>query len=160
MQSRRGYPGHPRWPKHHYRVAVLQADGNYDIEKGVNLGDETDLWVKDMVLGPGPNVWPNTDSYQGNQYQTGLKITVMSDPGFIMTFKVEGIPGPAAAPGFVPVDPSDAQRAADQPPAGNLDAYRGVTGSEDTKNTGKVIAWVLSLLGGVAMVLGLLVVLL
>ena len=163
MQTQRGYPGHRYWPRNHYRVAALQADGNYDIEKGVNVGDETDLWIKDMVLGPGPDVWPNTDSYQGDQYQTGLKITIMTDPGFIMIFKVEGIVGsPAAAPGFVPVDPSDSLQPglAGQynPSQGTM--YQGVSDDEESKNTGKVIAWILSLLGGVAMVLGVLVVLL
>jgi hypothetical protein len=165
MQTQRGYPGHPNWPTQHYRVAVLQADGRYDIEKGENQGDADDLWTKDMVLGPGPNVWPNTDSYQGQQYQTNLKITVMSDPGFIMIMKVEGISGPAAAPGFVPVDPSDAslepgQAGVYDPTQGTLSTYQGVSDDGEAKNTGHVLAWILSLLGGVAMVLGLLVVLL
>jgi hypothetical protein len=50
-QSNRGYPGHPDWPTSHYRFSILQADGNYDIEKGTNLGDAGDFWKKGMVLG-------------------------------------------------------------------------------------------------------------
>ena len=37
-QGSRGYPGKAGWPSDHYMVSVLQADGNYDIEKGNNLG--------------------------------------------------------------------------------------------------------------------------
>jgi hypothetical protein len=47
IQNTRGYPGHPNWPAEHYRVAVQQADGNYDIEKMVNRGDATDFWTVD-----------------------------------------------------------------------------------------------------------------
>ena len=45
IQSTRGFPGHSNWPAEHYRVAVLQADGRYDIEQLINNGDETDFWT-------------------------------------------------------------------------------------------------------------------
>ena len=90
-QRNRGYPGHANWPTDHYQVTVLQADGNYDIENGVNPGDEGDFWLKGMTLGPGGN-WPNTDAYSfGNVRQTGITINVIADSSFIMVFQVTGL---------------------------------------------------------------------
>jgi hypothetical protein len=159
-QTQRGFPGHAGWPNQHYRVSVLQADGKYDLEKGVNVGDAGDFWVKDMVLGPGPDVWPNTDSYQAGQHPTGLSITVLTDPGFIMIFKVEGIAGTiSAAPGFVPSNTTTMLGHAGRfnPPSqgGATKTYQG--NSNGSSSTGRVIAWILSLLGGLAVVGGLLV---
>jgi hypothetical protein len=98
LQQFLNYPGSTgdfTWPAFHYRVSVLQADGNYDIEKGVNLGDEGDFWAKDQVLGPGPDTWPNTDSIQGAHYQTGVSIAIQSDPSFIIQIQITG-PNPCA----------------------------------------------------------------
>ena len=72
-------------------VVVGQADGNYDIEKGVNAGDESDFWRKGDFLGPGGS-FPNTDSIQdGVRRETGLSIEILTNPGFIMSFRVSGI---------------------------------------------------------------------
>jgi hypothetical protein len=84
--------------------AVLQKDGNYDIEKNVNNGDEGDFWVLNDELGPGPNTWPNTDAYQGTQTQTGLKIKITTAPSLVTQFQVSGYKkwpgGSGMAPGF------------------------------------------------------------
>ena len=88
LQSERGYPGHANWPAYHYRVAVLQADGRYDIEHGTNLGDSTDFWGQGSVLGPGPNTWPNTDSYQNGQVKTGITIRVTTAASFVTQIQV------------------------------------------------------------------------
>lgn len=72
---RDGYPGQYNWPANgnHYHVALLQADGKYDLERGHNQGDYSDLFrydyffgvdhlfpsASDPMLGP----FPNTDSY-------------------------------------------------------------------------------------------------
>jgi len=72
--SREGYPGQSGWPANgqHYHVALLQADGRYDLESGNNHGDWSDLYRSDFYFGvdhlfpsTGPMVgpFPNTDSY-------------------------------------------------------------------------------------------------
>lgn len=111
-----GYPGQPGWPANNQhcknivfvpvssillvflqltdsfpkdRVALLQADGRYDLELGRNGGDFTDLFrydffggvdhlypsYNDPLLGP----FPNTDSYsQGAIVKTGHFISGIS----------------------------------------------------------------------------------
>jgi len=127
---------------------VLQADGKYDIEQGKNLGDKGDFWVNNMTLGP-TDSWPNTDAYQGgNRLKTGIKITIMSDPGFIMLFKVEGLADGGFAPSLVDVDPIAA--------GDKMNSSSGMenqTGSQPN-STGATLTWVLSLLAGVASMLG------
>uniref|UniRef100_A0A7S4NEC6 Peptidase M6-like domain-containing protein n=1 Tax=Odontella aurita TaxID=265563 RepID=A0A7S4NEC6_9STRA len=115
--SRSGYPGHAppgrrnrkngvEWPEcgWHYRVAILPADGRYDLERGRNIGDADDLWhggtaAKMNELGPGredgegePGPYPNTDSYRnGNIQRTGVRLYDFGPPGEIMSFRVEGL---------------------------------------------------------------------
>lgn len=93
-QSGRGYPGQRFWPSNHKRVMILQADGLYEIEQGINNGDPGDMWSANSAnneLGPGPNVWPNTDSYQDEQVVTGLRIIFPKEPSMISLFEVSGL---------------------------------------------------------------------
>lgn len=80
---------------YHYQVALLAADGNYDLEVGKNQGDDGDLWSASSnrtVLTPGPNVFPNSDTYQGGFIEpTGIKIFNLSTSGEKMTFSVDGV---------------------------------------------------------------------
>ena len=100
-QERRGFPSQPGWPSNgnHYSLALLQADGSYDLEQGRNTGDSGDLWhslSKQTSLGPGNHsgkhnatVYPNTDSYQnGIITATGVIISDFSKSGETMTFRV------------------------------------------------------------------------
>jgi M6 family metalloprotease-like protein len=94
-QSNEGHPFQENWPENgnHYAVALLQADGYYDLEMGFNLGDYEDLFHADDVdkLIPCKDrnycQYPNTDSYQGgNILQTNVHITDISVSGNIMSF--------------------------------------------------------------------------
>eukprot|EP00797_Seminavis_robusta_P011136 Sro1835_g300580.1 Pre-pro-metalloprotease PrtV (756) ;mRNA; f:8187-10960 len=109
LQMNRGYPGQPGWPQNgnHYQVAVLQKDGNYDLEQGENSGDAGDMWLPGDKLGPGMGgtVYPNTDTYQGGIImETGLTIEVLRQEGTDVTFRiggldeVESVPSPTASP--------------------------------------------------------------
>jgi hypothetical protein len=72
-------------------VTVLQADGLYEIEKGISPGNAGDFWTAGKKLGPGTN-WPNTAGYSsGIVKQTGITIEVMTKSQFIMLIRVTGL---------------------------------------------------------------------
>jgi M6 family metalloprotease-like protein len=107
-QQRRGYPSQTGWPSNgnHYQVAVLQADGRYDLEQGVNQGDADDFYSYGNELGPAPieygtvtqSLYPCSNSYfNGQPMQTGIRIYDISPSGTVMSFRVSGI-SPATAP--------------------------------------------------------------
>lgn len=90
-----GYPGQRRWPENgnHYQVALLQADGSYDMEKGQNRGDALDVYHSggNRILPIGPGVYPNSDTYKGGIIaQTGNRIDNVSGSGNTMTFCING----------------------------------------------------------------------
>ena len=105
-QNKRGFPGQIGWPENgnHYKVALLQADGDYDLETKGNMGDAGDMWKAPMRLGPGMNglVYPNTDRYQdGNIRQTGISVDVLyEDASMEIAFMVMGLEtkSPTSAP--------------------------------------------------------------
>lgn len=99
-QNTRGYPGQDEdsWPENgnHYRVALLPADGDYHLERGVNQGDAHDLWHASSshteLKSGGDDVYPNTDSYQdGLITPTGIRIFGFSSSKNTMTFEVTGL---------------------------------------------------------------------
>jgi hypothetical protein len=94
-----GWPLQDGWPgnNNHYSIALLSPDGQYDMEKENNYGDETDYWTSGMALDPGPGVqeaqssqldmYPNTDTYsQGIIKRTGIRIYDISANGDTMMF--------------------------------------------------------------------------
>lgn len=115
-----GYLGQEGWPANgnYYKVSLLQADGNQDLEQGVNHGDEDDLWHVNStftVLGPSSpgallphgNVYivPNTDSQQGNVAHSGIWLYDFSESGDFMTFSVKGLHG-VVSPSFLTARPT------------------------------------------------------
>jgi len=85
------------WPANgeHYQVALVQADGNFDLEQAINKGDPTDFFTRGTTLGPGRGgtVYPNTDSYQGGAgVETGIAISGFESNGLKLQFKVNGLP--------------------------------------------------------------------
>jgi len=86
-----GHPWQSGWPENgnHYRVALLQADGGYDLERGFDRGDAWDLFHANGTseIGPGPGGYPNTDAYQyGNIVVTENTIFDISASGPTISF--------------------------------------------------------------------------
>merc|ERR1711988_1777426 len=98
-QNEPGYPGLQGWPTNnkHYRVALIQADSNYDLEKNLNNGNAMDIFTKGTQLLPSSmitngNIYPNTDSYQyGRITSTNIRIDTISESNIVMTFRVMGL---------------------------------------------------------------------
>ena len=116
----RGGPFQEGWPRNgnHYKVALLQADGAYELEMAMNMGHLADFWQTGQSLGPGngesvatdEGTYPNTDSYAGGNIQvTGLVIDLFQDLGDgIWSFRVNGlVPGdPTSKPSKAPSMPT------------------------------------------------------
>ncbi len=97
-----GYPGLTvvgpggavAWPENgrHYRVALLQADGNYNLERGNNgRGDAGDVYraggVSSLVPYEDTPDHPSTDTYQGGNVASSSNwITNISPSGTVMQF--------------------------------------------------------------------------
>ncbi len=62
-----GFPGQPGWPGNgkHYWVGLLQADGAYELEKGVNRGDGDDIFRAGFKDSLTSSTLPNSSSYGG-----------------------------------------------------------------------------------------------
>lgn len=94
MKPENDDPGHPTqvgWPANnkHYKVALLQADGRYDLESNPrNRGDGEDLYRGGHVNRIDPDTLPSTDSYQGGIVaETGHRISEISNTGPTMSFQ-------------------------------------------------------------------------
>lgn len=89
-----GYPGQPGWPGNgnHFKVALLQADGNYDLERtshsvASQRGDSGDLFQPLNATQLGMNTTPSTDDYQGgNIFPSTNRVTGISASGATMSF--------------------------------------------------------------------------
>lgn len=95
-----GYPGQTGWPGNnkHFKIALLPADGRYDLERNVNRGDGGDLFRAGGATVIGPDTTPNTHSYQnGASVATDNRISGISAPGASMsfTYSISSAPAPA-----------------------------------------------------------------
>lgn len=102
-----GHPWQENWPQNgkHYGIALLQADGLYELERSLNGGDGDDLFhgagVNEITpcMEPGRCEYPNTDSYQGGVItNTNVYITDISISGRIMTFNYQRTFNSTSAP--------------------------------------------------------------
>jgi hypothetical protein len=105
-----GYPGQALWPNNgqHYKVALIQADGEYHLERGVGRGDSSDVFhargVSELLPFSDVDTFPNTDSYKsGIVLPTSNRITDISDAGIIMSFKYK-FGDPDSEPTSAPTD--------------------------------------------------------
>lgn len=101
-----GFPGSEGWPEEHYRVAVVQPDGQFALEKGESFGDSGDVFHLDAIDYWGPDgvgksngqspsaqivsPHPNTNWYSsGSLVDSGFKMYAVSKDSPVMTFQVE-----------------------------------------------------------------------
>ena len=87
-----GFLGQIGWPENgnHYRVAIIQSDVQYNLEKGENRGDELDIFDVGDVLDAGNSSYPNTDSYRrGLIKETGIRIYDIVKEGDKITFSIQ-----------------------------------------------------------------------
>ncbi|MDB6137214.1 MAG: hypothetical protein JWO94_286, partial [Verrucomicrobiaceae bacterium] len=83
-----GFPGQAGWPTNgkHYQVAMLQADGLFNLEKN-DSADEGDLYRAGGHTAVTPTTTPNTKTYQdGVVTDSKNSITNISATGATMTF--------------------------------------------------------------------------
>ncbi len=90
-----GHPSQEGWPMNgvHYKVALLQADGRYDLESRISYsGDGDDLFraghVDKLLPWQESKSYPSTDPYQ-HHLKPGIRITNISKSQAVMTFRVE-----------------------------------------------------------------------
>jgi M6 family metalloprotease-like protein len=89
VNNNEGYPGQAGWPENgmHYRVALLQADGAYDLERNTWWGSdkmdpyyEENNWWESGVDEIAPDTIPSTDTYQNGEVNpTDIFIFWISD---------------------------------------------------------------------------------
>jgi len=100
-----GYPGQGGWPGNgrHYRVALLQADDDYDLEEGNNRGDSGDLYRSGFVSSITSTTSPNTDAYQeGNIIDNGNAITGIGAPSNNLSMTLSNALAPTITTGTLP----------------------------------------------------------
>ncbi|MGV2390394.1 MAG UNVERIFIED_CONTAM: hypothetical protein LVR29_25670 [Microcystis novacekii LVE1205-3] len=72
----------------HYECSLEQADNRFDLEKGVNAGDNADLFRSPYKTEFSDSTSPSSKWWDGSN--SGLKIAQISAIGATMTFTVPG----------------------------------------------------------------------
>jgi len=90
------YPGGPSCSSQHYGVALIQADGEWELEKGDDLGDTGDPFPGSTNNRSLSNITsPASNLYNGGP--SGVNVTGISDSGAIMTATLSFSPPPPPA---------------------------------------------------------------
>lgn len=82
-----GYPTQYGWPQNgkHYKVALLQADGQYLLERNLTNGTAAMLYRNGTNSYISSKTVPSTDAYQGGTvFSTFNTLSHISDPGAVM----------------------------------------------------------------------------
>ncbi len=90
-----GYPGQAGWPgnNRHYKIALLQADGAYHMERGANRGDAGDVYRAGGVAAVSDSTVPSLNRYQsGVVAPSGNRLEAISAPSATMTFTLNPAP--------------------------------------------------------------------
>ena len=102
-----GYPGQSGWPGNgnHYKVALIQADNTFELEKLLNRGNYVDLFHDGAMLGPSTSIssgpFPNSDSYAYGRgvKKTGVTISNIVTSGHDISFVFTVVtPNPTSKP--------------------------------------------------------------
>ena len=78
-------------PAQHYECSLEQADNRFDMERRVNTGDANDLFGAPGITQFNDSTSPNSKWWDSSN--SNLKISEISAPGAIMTFKALGVAG-------------------------------------------------------------------
>ncbi len=84
-----GYPGQGGWPTNgsHYRVALLQADGNFDLEQGSGRGDSGDVYRSGFATSLTSATNPDSNAYQnGVIFANGNRVQSIGASSASMSF--------------------------------------------------------------------------
>ena len=102
-----GYPGQSGWPGNgnHYKVALIQADNTFELEKLLNRGNYVDLFHDGAMLGPSTSMslgsYLNSDSYAYGRgvKKTGVTISNIVTSGHDISFVFTVVtPNPTSKP--------------------------------------------------------------
>ena len=63
--DRPGFTGSPGFPAEHYKVGLIQADGKWELEKGINRGEGNDVFRKGSVETLSDSTTPSHRSFAG-----------------------------------------------------------------------------------------------